>query len=187
MAIKEEEVWVDIKGFEGLYKVSNHGRFKSMPRFKFNRDGKKVGAIIKEKILSNKYDKKGYVNHMLYKDFKYKMIKAHRIVALHFLENKNEKLQVNHLDCNKSNNYYKNLEWCNNLENQSHLSLSKNNFPGVHYKKGIKRWVARIGYNKKEIYIGCFVSQNEAIEARLNFQKNNNITNKYFNKQNYGY
>ena len=100
------EIWKDIENFENLYKISNYGRVKSLRK--------------QVKILKARIDKKGYNHYAIRKDNKIYEKKAHRLVAQAFIPNPENKPQVNHLDGNKLNNYYKNLEWCTNGENQIH-------------------------------------------------------------------
>ena len=102
------EIWKDIHGFEGLYQVSNLGRIKS----EF-REGTK-GGIIKQFVI-NKYLK---VN--LHKDGKEHFIYTHRLVALAFVPNPENKPQVNHINGNKYDNRAINLEWSTNAENLQH-------------------------------------------------------------------
>lgn len=97
------EEWRDIKGYEGKYQVSNLGRVRSL-RDNFNRP--------REKILSLQDDRQGYKYVNLYKNSKPHTIKVHRLVAIHFIENPDNKPCVNHKDENKANNRVENLEWC---------------------------------------------------------------------------
>ncbi len=97
----EEEVWKIIKGFES-YKVSNFGRVKS--------------SIGKEKILKPVINRGGYLSQKL----NGKRFLIHRLVANAFLENKENKPQVNHKDKNRQNNNLSNLEWSTYLENMNH-------------------------------------------------------------------
>ena len=97
-----KEEWRDIKGYEGLYQVSNLGRVKSL-------NYKNTG---KEEILSNIPRKDGYSIAGLSKNSKSKPFYVHRLVALHFIPNPNNLPQVNHKDENKENNKVSNLEWC---------------------------------------------------------------------------
>lgn len=103
----EKEVWKDIEGYEGLYKVSNYGRVKS---FKCSS----------EKILNPSPDKYGYLRVTLRKGNKNKCAKVHRLVAEHFLSKIEGKNVVNHKDEVKSNNQVDNLEWCSTAYNNSY-------------------------------------------------------------------
>lgn len=113
-----EEIWKDVKGYEGLYQVSNLGRIKS---FNYMNTGK-------EKILKNRLDKGGYYSIVLYKNGKYINKKVHRLVAEAFIPNLDNLPQVNHKDENKLNNRVDNLEWCtakyNNNYGTHNLKLS---------------------------------------------------------------
>ena len=92
-----QEIWKDIKGYEGLYEVSNLGNVKN----------------IKGLILKNYSDKNGYLRVYLYNNFKRKTCMVHRLVAEAFLDNPNNYPQVNHKNEDKSCNTVDNLEWCN--------------------------------------------------------------------------
>lgn len=104
------EKWKDIKGYEGLYQVSDLGRIRSCAR-----TVKKQWFLkhIRERILKQGVDRKsGYCNVSLRKDGKYNTIRVHRIVAEAFVENPHHYNIVNHKDCNPGNNNASNLEWC---------------------------------------------------------------------------
>ena len=103
----ECEVWKDVKGYEGLYKVSNTGKVKSFQR---NR----------EKLLSDKYYENGYLRASLSKNKEKKKVLIHRLVAETFIPNPENKPEVNHIDGNKKNNNASNLEWCTHCENIKH-------------------------------------------------------------------
>lgn len=97
------EVWKPIKGYEGLYEVSNYGNVKSL----FNS----------EKILHPTDNGSGYLTINLRKDGKRKSFYIHRLVASAFVGNPNNVNVVNHLDFNKFNNRASNLEWVTQKEN----------------------------------------------------------------------
>lgn len=94
----------DIKGYEGLYAITEDGRVWSYKKNKF----------IERKIQSN------YSRVNLYKDGITKYCYVHRLVAEAFLPNPNNLPQVNHKDENKSNNNVNNLEWCTGKYNCNH-------------------------------------------------------------------
>lgn len=112
-----EEIWRDIEGYEGIYRVSNLGRVKSLARNIYLHEWP---MPLKERILKPYPNKKGYLGIDLRKDNKRKCPRVHRLVAQAFITNPENKPQVNHKDCNKTNNKVDNLEWCNNSENQIH-------------------------------------------------------------------
>lgn len=90
------EVWKPVKGYEGIYEVSNIGR---------------VRTLRTNKIITPKFTK-GYCYVRLYKDGKGKQKYIHRIVAEAFIPNPENLPQVNHKDENPKNNSVDNLEWC---------------------------------------------------------------------------
>ena len=108
------EIWVDIKNYEGRYKISNLGRILSVKR----RDslGRLVGGI----ILKQQLDKRGYPKIRIGWNEDRKSFRVHRLVALHFLDNPLNKRTVNHIDGVKSNNCLENLEWSTDVENMRH-------------------------------------------------------------------
>ena len=112
-------MWRDIKGYEGIYQVSDEGEIKSLKRF--NPNSGKNGMWYPERLLSQKTDKDGYKIVALQKDRKRKDWKVHRLVLWTFNPIEDwEKLQVNHIDGDKSNNHITNLEWVTNSNNQKH-------------------------------------------------------------------
>lgn len=107
--IYEDEIFVDIIGYEGLYQISNYGKVLAL-RYKNTH----------EQLLQPVIKKSGYVVYNLNKDGKYTYPRSHRLVALHFIENKNNHPFVNHIDGNKLNNQVSNLEWCSMEYNNRH-------------------------------------------------------------------
>lgn len=105
------EIWKDIIGYEGLYRISSFGRIKSSH---INKKG------IGWQLLDGSIDAKGYKRINLYRDGAKTNWKIHRLVAIHFIENPDNKKEVNHKDGIKLNNRIENLEWCSTLENMRH-------------------------------------------------------------------
>ena len=107
--MSEVETFVKIEGFEN-YEVSNLGKVRNI----------KSGRILKPHLNHN-----GYLKHHLYKHNKLKELFLHRIIAIAFIDNPEEKPQVNHIDENKLNNDLSNLEWCTVRENLIHGTRTK--------------------------------------------------------------
>jgi len=118
-SIKEQimqEKFKDIEGYKGLYQVSNFGLIKSLSRFRANRPDKS-GYIKKENFLAPRKNGRGYLFTELWKNNRKEKIYIHRLVGKYFISNPQNKPQINHIDCNPSNNYFKNLEWTTQSEN----------------------------------------------------------------------
>ena len=111
------EEWKDIKGYEGIYQISNKGRVKTLGN---NRR--------KEKIREGIEDNRGYKRISLCKNGKEKKYSIHRLVAQAFLPNPDNLPVVNHKDENKLNNNVENLEWCTQEYNVNYSS--SNGRPG---------------------------------------------------------
>lgn len=105
------EIWKSIEGYEGMYEVSSIGKIKGIPR-KFRTNTKILKPLIN---IKNKYT---YVQ--LSTGGKIKAVRVHRIVAMAFIPNTDNKPYVNHKDGNKSNNCLDNLEWVTESENTQH-------------------------------------------------------------------
>lgn len=115
----KNEEWKDIQGYEGLYKVSNYGRLMSLDRTVYNGHNKTYSKISGQMLKIN-FNNKRYASIGLRKNGKVKYFLVHRLVAFAFVDNPNNKSDVNHIDGNTHNNYYKNLEWCTKSENSKH-------------------------------------------------------------------
>ena len=141
------EIWLDIKGYDGKYQVSNLGRVKSL-----NYNKTKKEKLLKPKINNTKYP---YV--ILCKDRVKKTLKIHRLVAETFIPNPNNYPCVNHIDENKFNNTSNNLEWCtikyNNNYGKRKENISLKNSKKIYQfdlqGKFIKEWVGATQVEKK--------------------------------------
>lgn len=115
------EVWQDVDGYEGLYQVSNLGRVKSLKRIdtKPYKDGFRT-HIVNERILKPFATRTGYLLVKLTKDKKEKSYQVHRLVAIAFIPNPENKPQINHKNGKREDNNLLNLEWVTASENARH-------------------------------------------------------------------
>ena len=103
------EIWHDIKGFEGVYAVSNLGRLR-----RINGPQKRKYPF----VCKLQYDKNGYHIYRLSYHPKERTVKIHRLVAEYFLGFSD--LTVNHKNGKKDDNRVANLEWLSNADNRAH-------------------------------------------------------------------
>jgi|WetSurMetagenome_2_1015567.scaffolds.fasta_scaffold22974_8 hypothetical protein len=120
-----KDIWKDIPGYEGMYQCSNYGLIQSFDRYipsaiKYQDRVKRKGKIIKPF-----FDRYGYLKLILYKNGIKKNVTIHRLVALSFISNPENKPQVNHINGIKSDNYVNNLEWVSNIDNIKHGVANK--------------------------------------------------------------
>lgn len=129
----EKEIWKDVVGYDnmykGMYQVSNLGRVRSLDRI--NNIGRRVDG----RILKYGDSGDGYKIVVLTKNAKSRTVKVHRLVAMAFVENKNNnnKLVVNHIDEDKYNNNSDNLEWVTQKENVNY-GTGLQRMAKTHYK-----------------------------------------------------
>lgn len=111
------ENWKDIKGYEGLYQISDYGNVKRLagsPKCK------------KDRIMTKSVSSNGYLFVTLYKNGKSKTHRIHRLVLENFNPVENmENLEVNHLDEDRTNNNLSNLQWCTRQENLNYGNRAK--------------------------------------------------------------
>lgn len=122
-----KEIWKDIKGFEGLYQISNLGNVKSLRHWR-----KQENFIMKQQPNSTGYLRVCLkLNRTEYHKF------VHRLVAEAFIDNPNNFEVVNHLDCNPKNNIVTNLEWTTRKGNSEYMvKLGRN--------KRTKEWLSNL-------------------------------------------
>lgn len=137
------EEWRDVYGYEGLYKVSNYGRIKSLKKL-IRRDYKhnKQANVWKDDcILRRTYTKYGYTRITLTKDKIHKSYHIHRLVAMSFIPNLDNKPYINHKNEIKDDNRVQNLEWCTPKYNSNYgscrLKISKKKQENPHNIKAV--------------------------------------------------
>lgn len=118
------EVWKPIPNYEGFYEVSNTGKVRSIYRYR---------RVLKPMISTT-----GYERVDLFKNKNRKQFSVHRLVAMTFIDNPDQKPFVNHKDENKTNNSVDNLEWVTHVEN-------------CHYGTAIARRTEHLDYSKRRI------------------------------------
>lgn len=125
------EEWRDVKGYEGLYQVSNFGRVKSLDYYQKNPQKKSTKlSLFKEKVLKQCHDKDGYCYISLAKKEKAKTARVNRLVAQSFIPNPKNLPCTNHIDNDRTNNSIGNLEWVTVAENNKHRMLHGNQIRG---------------------------------------------------------
>ena len=108
-----------IKGYENLYEITEEGKVFGMGRTVMSGKNNKCFRRYERKEKSQRVDKYGYLRVTLCKKGKVKVISVHRLVAITFVEG-NSDLTVNHIDGNKLNNHFSNLEFISSSENTKH-------------------------------------------------------------------
>lgn len=147
------EIWKDIKGFEGLYQISNFGRVKSLKRIVQRGSNYKP---VCERILKEG-DNDGYAFVVLSKNGKCKTKGIHRLVAEAFIPNPYDLPLINHKDENSKNNHVDNLEWCNYSYN--------NSYNNVRIKAATNKRKIVLQYTKDGIFIREWSHAREAAEV----------------------
>lgn len=149
-----KEIWKDVPGYENCYLVSHNGCVKSI---KFNDH-----VILKNDLV------RGYKCVRLSKNGKAKRFLVHQLVAMAFLEHKpcGHKLVVDHIDNDKTNNYFLNLQIISQRDNASKDrkgGVSK--YLGVFRDNRDNKWFSSISINNKNKYLGRFNTELEASKA----------------------
>lgn len=111
---------VEIKGYEGFYAIQSNGDVWSLKRPYRNNFGETSVYKELQKMIPCLDGAGCYYMINLHKNGKSRKHSIHRLVATHFLENKENKEEVNHIDGIKTNNNVSNLEWCSRVENIRH-------------------------------------------------------------------
>ena len=134
-----QEIWKDIKDYEGLYQVSNLGNVKASKREIYTGRGY---YIREERPLKLRLNTKGYYYIDLSKNNKTKRFMVHRLVALMFISNPDNKPCVDHINTIRTDNRVENLRWVTKKEN-SNNPLSINNYSKANKAYGTNNRSAR--------------------------------------------
>lgn len=168
----ENEIWMDVIGYKGLYEVSNLGRIKSLPR---TVCGYRGCFITKKRILKSPINSHGYPAVVLYKNGAQKTTVIHLIVAYAFLDHTPSgcKLVVDHINGVKSDPRAENLRIVTNRFNctlgvRKYKRALTSLCVGVYWNKHANKWVSEIHINRKKKYLGVFSTEMEASEAYQN-------------------
>ncbi len=137
-----KEIWKDVVGYEGLYQVSNLGNVKSL---NWQRHGY-------PKNLTPKLSNTNRLGVQLSRDGKTKYYLIHQLVAIAFIPNPRQYVEINHIDENPLNNAASNLEWCDHLYNV-HCYLS--NHPNKSkQRKATPKYGKRLNLQIKQMSLG---------------------------------
>ena len=151
------EEFIDIKDYEGLYKINRKGE---------------VLIVKSNKIKKPQLSNKGYYRICLNKDCKKKNFLIHRLVAIHFIPNHDNHPVIDHIDRNKTNNNINNLRWCSYSDNSKNVKIKgcickqiskKKKKDYIYYivsvrRKHIKHFKT---YEEAEIFLKKYLEENE--------------------------
>ena len=151
----KEEIWKDVIGYEGIYRISNQGRVMSL-------------WYGKTRIMAGRMGNRGYIHVSLYKNKRYKTFLVSRLVAQHFLPDWDKSLQVDHINGVKTENDVDNLRMVTGSQNGRSFQKvrGKSKFRGVSFHNRERKWTACfMDSNGKQKHLGCFDDEEEAARA----------------------
>ena len=157
--------------------IINYDNYKIYENGNVERNGK---------ILKPTLNENGYYYIKLYKDNKKKMFRIHRLIALHYIENPNNYEFVDHIDRDPKNNQIGNLRWVTISQNNRNATKVKNassKYFGVYWNKKANKYLVKIVVDKKHIYLGLFVNEEDAAKKYNDYIDENNL--EFFNKNIY--
>lgn len=145
----QKEIWKDIPGYEGYYQINESGAVKSLNHYRDNK-GYRI-------LKAHKHYKTGYMQVHLFKSTVHSFWQLHRLMAITFIPNPDNKPHINHKDGNRTNNSIDNLEWVTSSENHIHA------YKVLHRKKPIGANAMYVeAINEKGKVIKSFMSLRKA-------------------------
>lgn len=156
-----EEIWKNIDQYR-KYEVSSHGRVRN----RFNH------------VLIPFKNNCGYNLVSLYKTSHKKNFLIHRLVALHFLENVNNKATVDHIDNDKQNNHRDNLRFATSSEqcyNKKKRSNTSSIYKGVSFYRKMNKWRTQVNLFQRKKHVGYYSTEIEAALAYNNFIRSHGL------------
>ena len=159
---KEIEVFKDIKGYEGVYQVSNIGNVKSLSRLV---EWRGVLRPKKETLLSLSPNSDGYMQVVLNYNKNKKSFRVHQLVAMAFLGHEPCGLDtvVDHINNDKLDNRVENLQLISHRENVSKDKKSSSGYMGVSWDKSRGKWTVGIRHKGVKVNLGRFDDLQEAV------------------------
>lgn len=157
--IKEE--FRDVKGFEGVYMISNNGRVKSLERYIEWRGTLKLK---KEMYLKASPNSDGYLQVVLYYNKKKKSCKVHKLIAEAFMNHTPCGLDVvvDHINNIKTDNRIENLQLVSNRYNATKDKVNKSGYMGVCWDKSRNKWLVGLRYGGKKVNLGRYSNIEDA-------------------------
>lgn len=152
------EIWKDIDGYGGRYQVSSQGKVRRLLQTDHHGG---YSACLTNMILHT--TPKGYKTVGLIKNGKSKVFLVHRLVAIAFLENPENKKCINRIDYDRSNNCVTNLEWCTYAENNQH------SYERIHCERHVIK--SNTGYK--------YISKNQAGYYYVSFKKGDGLAKNF--------
>lgn len=169
-----EEIWKDIKGYEGLYQVSNYGNVKRLMRKIKVKD--LYVRTFQEKMCKKYIGDVGYYSVNLCVNYITEVKRIHQLVAEAFLNHKKQRhtLVIDHIDNNPLNNHLSNLQIITHRDNIAKgysIRKTSSNIRGVYWHISQKKWTASFFENGKHKHLGSFIKIEDAIIARNKYEK----------------
>ncbi len=171
---RSAEQWLPITGWEASYAISNFGRVRSVLRVIKLKSG--LPRKIRERILKQSRNKDGrmivtFQRHAPHKE-RWKPL-VHRLVAIAFITNPEQKPEVNHIDGNCSHNASANLEWATQRENKDHAKKLRLNDGNIvtHVVRCVELGVTTLGAEAMSEHLRALGMDSHSSALRKHLEK----------------